>query len=149
MSRITLHEHGYGRMKRRFSASGALTLPLALFVTLLYPHISGMEHSTARADQPGLNTKDDQKVWLIIKEEGRRIELAGDYGISLRGGGKLNFDDGGRVIELSEGMTILVDDKPVSSDREVHEKETVRIVDSCGKTLWKVAPVLARKRHVV
>lgn len=120
-------------------------LPLTL-LTILFVPTQGIGSTSALVDQPGLEIEGEGQVWLIIKQEGRRIELAGDYGIALRGGGVLTFDDGGRVLELPEGMTILVDNKPVSSDREVREKESVRIVDSAGKTLWKVAPVHARKR---
>lgn len=139
-------EQGQVMNKTRWIA-GALVFPLMLLTAMLFLPTRGIGSTSARLDQPELELKAEGNVWLIIKREGKRIELAGDYGISLRGGGVLTFDDGGRVLELPDGMTILVDNKPVSSDSEVREKQSVRIVDSAGKTLWRVAPVLARNKR--
>jgi beta-lactamase regulating signal transducer with metallopeptidase domain len=85
----------------------------------------------------------ERDVWLIIKEGGRRLEIANGYSISMNGGGKVNFKDEGRVIELPEGLTILVNEKPVSAERKVHEGELVRIINAAEETVWKLAAIPA------
>ncbi|HKS26883.1 MAG TPA: hypothetical protein VJS44_03645 [Pyrinomonadaceae bacterium] len=84
---------------------------------------------------------DDDEVWLMVKAGERRLELVGDYSYRMDGGGQVDFKDGGRVIELPEGLTILVNDKKIEGEQRVRESESVRVVNSRGEQLWTLSPV--------
>ena len=96
------------------------------------PALSGVQAS---------NAADDDKVWLVVKARERRLELVGDYSYRMDGAGQVNFKDGGRVVELPEGLNILVGDKRVETERRVQEGESVRVTNSKGETLWKISAV--------
>jgi hypothetical protein len=64
----------------------------------------------------------------------------------MDGAGQVNFKEDGRVIELPEGLTILVEDKKVETEQRVEEGETVRIINSKGETIWKLSPVRSEER---
>jgi hypothetical protein len=86
------------------------------------------------------------KVWLVVKVQERRLELVGDYSYRMNGSGQVNFKEGGRVVELPEGLTILVNDKKVETEQQVHEGESVRVTTSKGETLWEIS--LARSEEM-
>lgn len=86
------------------------------------------------------------KVWLIVKAGERRLGLAVDYSYRMTGGGKVNFKEGGRVIELPEGLNVLVDDKRVETPRRVEEGETVRVINGKGETVRVLSPVRSEER---
>ncbi|MBD0371934.1 MAG: hypothetical protein ICV60_13925 [Pyrinomonadaceae bacterium] len=94
-----------------------------------------------RGAATGSSALEGDKVWLIVKARERRLELVGDYSYRMDGSGQVNFKEGGRVVELPEGLTVLVDDKRVEGEQRVNEDETVRVVNSRGETLWKLSPV--------
>lgn len=102
--------------------------------------------AAALTGQLSSSTVEGSKVWLVVKASERRLELVGDYSYKMDGGGKVNFKEGGRVIELPEGLTVLVDEKRVENERRVAEDETVRIVNSKGETLWVLSPVRSEER---
>ncbi len=57
----------------------------------------------------------------------------------MNGGGKVNFKEDGRVIELPAGLTTLVGGERVLREREVRRRETVRVENSDGETVWRLS----------
>ena len=133
-------------MKNRSLASFKLknvrlsALLLVLLAVLFGPESFGAKKANAMLAVPQDSAAtNERKAWLIIRPGGRRLEATRSY--RLDGAGKINFKQGGRVIELPEGLTILVNDERVTTEREVREGESVRITDADGKTLWEIAPL--------
>lgn len=126
------------------------SLRVLAILVLLAPLSSFCFESAANAwtppGRPASSAHDGPKVWLVVKVNERRLELVGDYSYRMNGGGQVNFKEGGRVIELPRGLTILVDDKKVYAERRVEEGETVRVVNDKGETLWTLSPVRSEER---
>ena len=116
-------------------------LVLMLLAAISFSELFGTNAAAAPCTGQESQTKNEQRVWLIVTDDGRQLEFVGRYGYRMDGGGKVNFKRGGRVVELPAGLTILVDEKPVNAKRQVSEGESVRITDGDGKTLWKLAPL--------
>lgn len=122
-----------------------------LAILILFAPVSFSFEQAAGAAAPltgqlSSSAVEGSKVWLVVKASERRLELVGDYSYRMDGGGKVNFKEGGRVIELPEGLTVLVNEKRVENERRVAEDETVRIVNSKGETLWMPSPVRSEER---
>lgn len=121
-----------------------------LAILILFAPVSFCFEQAARgamlSAQPSSSAVEGSKVWLVVKASERRLELVGDYSYKMDGGGQANFKDGGRVIELPEGLTVLVNDKRVENERRVEEGEAVRIVNARGETLWVLSPVRTEER---
>ena len=128
-------------LMRRYLRCSALLL--ALLAVTFFPENFSTKSVVIMAMQQNSNTINKHKVWLTIEEGGRELKISDGYDLTLNGGGKLNFKEGGRVIELPEGLTVLVNNKEVSTERKVHEGETVRIVNDKREILWKLAPTQA------
>lgn len=121
-----------------------------LAILILFAPVSFCFEQPARgaapAGEPSSSATGGAEVWLVVKATERRLELVGDYSYKMDGGGQVNFKEGGRVIELPEGLSVLVDDKRVENERRVAEGESVRIINSKGETLWVLSPVRDRER---
>ena len=130
------------------SILGISVLPVASQPSrLVYSTASNNQENNppkVEATRQSSNTIAEKDVWLVIKENGRRLEITNGYSISMNGGGKVNFKDEGRVIEMPEGLTVLVNESQVSAERQVREGELVRIINAEGETLWKLAAIPAR-----
>ena len=105
----------------------------------------GKAQGSTASGQQASSATDDSRVWLVVKVSERRLELVGDYSYRMDGAGQVNFKDGGRVVELPEGLTIMVNDEKVGAERRVLEGETVRVVDSKGETVWKLSAVRGKE----
>ena len=115
-----------------------------ILLTLAFLHPTGVATAIAgMKSDSGLS--EARKVWLVIRKGGRQLEIAPGYNLKLNGAGKLKFSKGGRIIELPEALTVLVDEKAVSGESSVYEGETVRITDEKGQTLWTLAPLPANE----
>jgi hypothetical protein len=113
-------------------------------LTLTFLHPAGGATIIAGM-KPGPSLSESRNVWLIIKKGGRQLEIAPGYNLKMDGGGKLKFSKGGRIIELPEALTVLVNEKAVSGESSVYEGDTVRIIDEKGRTLWTLAPLPANE----
>ena len=108
--------------------------------TSSHPTINGKASLESKAERIS-GSAEERDVWLLISEGGRRLEIRNGYSVSMNGGGKVNFKDEGRIMELPEGLNIFVDGKPVYVERRVREGEIVRITDGAGKTIWQLAAI--------
>jgi Domain of unknown function (DUF4932) len=115
-----------------------------ILLTLSFLHPTGIAAVIAGM-KPDSGPGEARKVWLVIKKGGRQLEIAPGYNIKMDGGGKLKFSKGGRIIELPEALTVLVNEKAVSGESRVYEGETVRITDQKGQTVWTLRPLPANE----
>ncbi len=88
------------------------------------------------------------QAWATIRD-GHVLAFRDGFAPRLTGQGHLGIRRGGRMIELAEGQRLLVNGREPSDDAivEIRSSDSLQIVDSDGRTLWRIAPVrVSRER---
>jgi beta-lactamase regulating signal transducer with metallopeptidase domain len=95
-----------------------------------------VKHDPTSAAQGGPQT------WATIRD-GRVISFREGFLPQLIGQGHLGIRRGGRQIELGDGQRLLVNGHEASDDGVVSvcERDSLRIVNEAGETLWQLKPV--------
>jgi len=82
------------------------------------------------------------RTWATIRD-GRLLVFRTGFAPRITGQGRIGIRRGGRAIELMDDQQLTVNGRPVADDEAVavSERDTVRIVDGSGATVWSLAPV--------
>lgn len=82
------------------------------------------------------------QTWATVRD-GRLISFREGFLPRLMGQGHLGIRRGGRQIELSDGQRLLINGREVGDDAviAVCERDSLRIVDQSGQTLWRLEPL--------
>jgi hypothetical protein len=92
----------------------------------------------AYAIASGLEGK-SEPAWLIVKGDGRLLEIAQDNVVKLDGAGRLKFKREGRFIEVPKGCKVIVNGLPISAERAILKGESVQIIDPNRAPVWQLS----------
>jgi beta-lactamase regulating signal transducer with metallopeptidase domain len=124
----------------------ALALSTVAFAApgVLPPCTAGQPSAVAAAAGRSTWASDrgDPRTWATIRD-GRLLVFRSGFAPRITGQGRIGIRRGGRAIELMDDQQLTVNGQPVADDEAVavSERDTVRIVDEHGATVWSLVPV--------
>jgi hypothetical protein len=85
--------------------------------------------------------ENESDVWIIIRDDGKSMEIPGGQVIRLTGygGGKLNFITSKHLIKIPVGDFIEVDGEVPSGEQELRGNNIVKIYDQFKDLLWELS----------
>ena len=84
----------------------------------------------------------DSHTWATIRD-GRVLTFRSGFAARITGSGRIGIRRGGLAIELVDGQHLTLNGRTVDDEEEVSvsERDTLRIVDASGRTVWRLEPV--------
>jgi hypothetical protein len=84
----------------------------------------------------------DSHTWATIRD-GRLLTFRSGFAARITGSGRIGIRRGGLAIELVDDQHLTLNGRIVDGEEEVSvsERDTLRIVDASGRTLWRLEPV--------